>query len=246
MPSPSEIFRNDEEGNTKPSNPKDAVGSRKVGLSNLPMPPLFEAAAALTEGSLKYGRHNYRDVGVRASVYFDAAFRHLGAWWEGEDVDPDSGISHVTKAIAGLLVLRDSMLTDNWTDDRPPRPEQGFIADMNEVVGDLIDARPDPVPPFTELSGERELGYGAPDSYVVEVSLPDGAGERWVELVSDIPTAPKAQAIAEDYYQSEYARDRAVRVVGVCPVFERSRNGVTRATGEVTTEIHSLLFPESD
>jgi hypothetical protein len=31
-----------------------------------------------------------------------------------------SGLSHIDKAIASLIVLRDSMLQGNWTDDRPP------------------------------------------------------------------------------------------------------------------------------
>ncbi|MCM0035904.1 MAG: DUF5664 domain-containing protein, partial [Burkholderiaceae bacterium] len=55
------------------------------------------------------------------SVYYDATIRHLFAWWEGEDLDPDSGMSHITKAIASLTVLRDSMIQGMSTDDRPPR-----------------------------------------------------------------------------------------------------------------------------
>ncbi|SVD92517.1 uncharacterized protein METZ01_LOCUS445371, partial [marine metagenome] len=29
------------------------------------------------EGAIKYGRHNYRIAGVRASVYIDATIGHL-------------------------------------------------------------------------------------------------------------------------------------------------------------------------
>lgn len=136
--------------NTKPSNPKDAVGSRKAGLSCVPMPPLFEVGLALQEGARKYGRHNYRAIGVRGSVYFDAAMRHLSQWWEGEDLDPDSGVSHVSKAIAGLLVLRDSMIQDNWTDDRPPTAPCWWLNPMNDQASALVDRYPDPVPPHTE------------------------------------------------------------------------------------------------
>ena len=58
---------------TKLSNPKDMVGSRKVPLSTLPFRVLWRVGLAMLEGALKYGRHNYRAVGVRASVYFDGA-----------------------------------------------------------------------------------------------------------------------------------------------------------------------------
>lgn len=94
----------------KESNPKDALGCKKPPLSAVPMPVIFEIGTAMLEGACKYARHNYRAVGIRASVYFDALMRHMCAWWEGEDDDPDSGISHVTKALACLVVLRDAMI----------------------------------------------------------------------------------------------------------------------------------------
>jgi hypothetical protein len=130
----------------KQSNPKDVVGSTKVSFSKLPTPVLAEAAVAMTEG-VKYGRHNYRAVGVRASVYYDAAWRHLAAWWEGEDVDPDSGLSHVTKAITSLMVLRDSMIRSNWQDDRPPKT-LGFIPIANESTVAVLNRIKDPQPEF--------------------------------------------------------------------------------------------------
>jgi hypothetical protein len=123
----------------KLSNPKDSVGIRKAPLSCVPGPVLFELGAAMLEGARKYGRHNYRDAGVLASVYFDAAMRHLWAWWEGEDIDPDSGLSHVAKAMACLAILRDSARTGNWNDDRPPRARDGWVQEVNAQAGALID-----------------------------------------------------------------------------------------------------------
>jgi hypothetical protein len=135
----------------KPSNPKDSVGIKKTPLSVLPAQVLMESAVALFEGDRKYGRGNYRAIGVRASVYYDACMRHLMAWYEGQDIDEESGLSHVTKAIAGLMVLRDSMMNDNWTDDRPIRVKNpNFITELNKKTGDLIDKYPNPVKPYTE------------------------------------------------------------------------------------------------
>jgi hypothetical protein len=106
---------------TPAENPKDVIGSKKLLFSVLPWRVLIGVALAMLEGAVKYGRFNYRASGVRASVYFDATVgRHLTQWWEGEDIDADSGRHHIEKAIASLMVLRDSMLQGNFIDDRPP------------------------------------------------------------------------------------------------------------------------------
>ncbi|MCK1741362.1 hypothetical protein IVA80_10920 [Bradyrhizobium sp. 139] len=135
----------------KPSNPKDAFGIRKVPVSPIPAPVLGEVGLAMMEGALKYGRHNYRVIGVRASVYYDAVMsRHMPAWWEGQDNDPDSGLSHVTKAIASLVVLRDAMMRGNWEDDRPPRSDDKWIEELNAKAVALLEKYPDPKKPYTE------------------------------------------------------------------------------------------------
>lgn len=132
---------------TKPSNPKDLVGPGKAPLSALPIRVLWRLGLGMLEGACKYGRHNYRAVGVRASIYFDATCRHLFGWWEGEDDDPDSAakLSHIDKAIVSLMVLRDSMLGGNWVDDRPPRAP----VDFNELHAEaqrIIDQHKDKNP----------------------------------------------------------------------------------------------------
>lgn len=130
--------------NVKESNPKDTVGTKRVPFSTLPIRPAAEVGLAMLEGALKYGRHNYRAIGVRSSVYYDACLRHLTAWWEGEDIDPDSGLPHVVKAIACLFVLRDSQLIGNVVDDRPPSHESGWQQELNLLAGKLIDKYPNP------------------------------------------------------------------------------------------------------
>ncbi len=141
-----------EQEKKKESNPKDVVGSKKVSLAVLSFQVLWQIALGMMEGALKYGRHNYRVSGVRASVYFDATMRHLGRWFEGEDIDPDSGLSHITKAMTSLHVLLDSMLQGNWVDDRPPRASNQSWADAgNNGVLVLLQKYPNPVPAFTQV-----------------------------------------------------------------------------------------------
>lgn len=136
---------------TKVSNPKDRVGTKKVPLSTVSANVIMEVGLAMLEGARKYGRFNYRVAGVLASVYYDAAMRHLMAFYEGQDIDPDSGLSHITKAIACLTVLRDAQINEMWVDDRPPKlKNQNWINDLNKKAGEIIDRYPDSVPPFTE------------------------------------------------------------------------------------------------
>jgi len=106
----------------------------------------------MLEGAAKYGRHNYRVVGVQSSVYYDATMRHLMDWWEGVDIDPDSGLHHITKAIASLVVLRDAMIQGMITDDRPPRSRE-FYAHLNAKAGEILDRHADKAPRhYTEVS----------------------------------------------------------------------------------------------
>lgn len=126
----------------KATNPKDCVGTKKVPFSPIPANVTAEVGLAMLEGARKYGRHNYRVSGVSASVYYDAAMRHLAQWWEGEDIDKDSGLPHVVKAIACLYVLRDAASRGMLTDDRPP-VSKSWMAKLNNGAEAIVDKYPD-------------------------------------------------------------------------------------------------------
>lgn len=146
----------------KDTNPKDAVGVRKWRqYCTVPITIIWELGVAMLEGARKYGRHNYRVAGVRASVYIDAAKGHIDSWWEGEDIDADSGLSHITKAMASLAVLRDAMINDMVTDDRPPKVKNfdQLKERLGKVVGEIMERHPDAKEPFTEL-GQQAVRSG--------------------------------------------------------------------------------------
>ena len=157
---------------SKDTNPKDALGVRKVPIHCVSCAVIMEMGLGMMEGGRKYGTHNYRSMGVLASVYYDAAVRHLFSWWEGEDIDPDSGLSHITKAMSCLSVLRDSMLMENWKDDRPIRLPKGLdIGRLNAKASEIIDRHPEPKEPFIELNQEKN-NEEASDSLCV-ADVPD-------------------------------------------------------------------------
>jgi hypothetical protein len=147
---------------TKPSNPKDSLGIKKVPFHVIPQQVLGEIGLALMEGGRKYGEYNWRAPGgVRASVYFDAAFRHLSAFWDGTEIDPDSGLPHIVKAITCLIVLRDAQLNGMCEDDRPIKAaNQDWQARLNELAAGLIEKYPESKLPFTEKTHGKSLDQG--------------------------------------------------------------------------------------
>jgi hypothetical protein len=133
-------------------NPKDLIGRRKAGMSMVPACVLAEIGVAIFEGGSKYGAFNYRATKISASVYYDATLRHLMSWWEGEDIDPDCGLSHVTKAISALVVLRDAMIQGMLIDDRPPRSEPFYPA-LNAAAANIVDRYADRNPVHYTING---------------------------------------------------------------------------------------------
>ena len=139
---------------TKDTNPKDAIGASKAPFSTVSAAVVSEIGLAMLEGALKYGRHNYRVFGVRSSVYYDAAKRHLESYWEGEDIDPDSKLLHLSKAMASLAVLLDATLSGMVNDDRPPRTlPKGWLRRRNAIAAKMIAAfKGDVRAPYTEVA----------------------------------------------------------------------------------------------
>jgi len=113
----------------KMTNPKQLVGDTKCPLALVPDTISAEVAMAFLEGALKYGRFNWRVMGVRASTYKSAAERHLAKWWNGEDRDPKTHVKHLASAMACLGILLDAAVCDQLNDDRPPAAPLGELFD---------------------------------------------------------------------------------------------------------------------
>ena len=77
-------------------------GKPPMGL--LPWPALWDVARVLAFGAKKYAAHNWKK-GMDWSRMYDAALRHLSAFIEGENDDPESGLPHLAHANCCLLFL---------------------------------------------------------------------------------------------------------------------------------------------
>lgn len=118
-------------------NPKDLIGSGKVPLHLWPTTATAAGSIALLNGALKYGRSNWRAIGVRASIYVDACQRHLMAWFEGNECD-EEGVPHLSAALACLAILVDCQAAGKLRDDRQfPGGHSEFMDEMTKKVAHL-------------------------------------------------------------------------------------------------------------
>jgi hypothetical protein len=79
-----------------------------------------EVVKVMTFGAKKYGMYNYLSKGgLSFSRFFSAAFRHITAWWKGEDIDPESGLHHLAHAGCCILMVLEYVLRNIGKDDRP-------------------------------------------------------------------------------------------------------------------------------
>ena len=109
-------------------NPKDALGAAKVPLSLVPPSAVIHCAEAFRNGAEKYGPYNWREKDVKASIYVDAALRHIYSWFDGEECAQDSGVHHLGHAMACLAILIDAYETKGLEVDIPS--EKGVAADL--------------------------------------------------------------------------------------------------------------------
>lgn len=89
----------------------------KVPLELLPFESLIEVGKVLAFGAQKYGRYNWRQ-GMEWTRLVGAILRHLFAWMQGEEKDPESGLSHLAHAGCGILFLLAYELKTIGSDDR--------------------------------------------------------------------------------------------------------------------------------
>lgn len=96
----------------------------KVRMELLP-PEMIEATAAvLTFGAKKYAERNW-EKGLSWSRCFGALMRHMWAWWAGQNVDPETGYSHLWHASCCLAFLIAYEQRGSGEDDRPSAIRSG-------------------------------------------------------------------------------------------------------------------------
>lgn len=91
-------------------------GSKAQRYDLIPWEAVGQIAEIYEFGSRKYADHNWRK-GYDWSLSYAALQRHLAAFWEGENNDPESGLPHMAHAgwhcLALLTFMREHPELDN-------------------------------------------------------------------------------------------------------------------------------------
>ena len=92
---------------------------------------------ALMFGEKKYSRHNYK-TGFKNTRLTAAALRHIMAYQDGEDNDPESGISHLAHAMVALGMLLDNKANVNAKTSIGQTPLYYAVKEGNKNVVELL------------------------------------------------------------------------------------------------------------
>jgi hypothetical protein len=89
----------------------------KDPLELLPFIALRDVSKVLAFGAKKYAPNNWRK-GMRWTRPIGAALRHAFSWLAGEDLDPETGLSHLSHMACEVLFALEYVLTGMGEDDR--------------------------------------------------------------------------------------------------------------------------------
>jgi hypothetical protein len=161
------------------NDPKGHAGSLKTPLGLIPPSAMEQVAWAHKLGADKYGPWNWRKTGVCASTYVNAILRHLNAWRDGEDLDPESGFSHLAHIACSCNILMDAAAVGKLQDDRNKLPTNGEDEEDSPLNG-MTDEEFDRI--IASLRGDLE-------DFGFELSIDD---------VPEPDTAPEYRILKED------------------------------------------------
>lgn len=104
--------------------------SNKPRPALLPPLALLSISKVLAHGAEKYDAENWAKT-PSLRRYADAALRHILAWLAGEDIDPESGMTHIAEAMCSLLFIEE--LQQRGFDEIDDR----FSSDTDKVIKTL-------------------------------------------------------------------------------------------------------------
>ena len=93
--------------------------SEKPKLHLLPPKAITEVGKVLTFGAAKYDPENWKKVPDLQNRYTSAALRHIFAHMDGEELDPETNLSHLAHAMCCLLFKLEIELEERAKKERP-------------------------------------------------------------------------------------------------------------------------------
>ena len=130
----------------------------KPALSLVPLSSLEDCARVFDYGRKKYAAWNWAK-GMEWSIPYECLLRHMAAWFNGEDNDPESGLPHLGHAMCNLVMLSTFARTYREGDDRPVQWLNVDPAKALDMVSMPPPAEPmptDELPPDMAALQERQ------------------------------------------------------------------------------------------
>lgn len=97
-----------------------AKGRKLARFDLVPPSPLWQLAEHYGKGSKKYADRNW-EGGYDWSLSYDALCRHLNQFWQGEDIDEETGSLHIIAVAWHAFALAEFYRTHPEKDNRPDR-----------------------------------------------------------------------------------------------------------------------------
>ena len=95
--------------------------SEKPKMNLLPPKAIVEISKVLTFGAEKYDAENWRKLDDLQNRYTAGALRHIFAHMDGEDLDPETNLSHLAHAMCCLLFKLEIELENAKIEEEKPR-----------------------------------------------------------------------------------------------------------------------------
>ena len=95
--------------------------SEKPKMNLLPPKAIVEISKVLTFGAAKYDAENWRKLDDLQNRYTAGALRHIFAHMDGEELDPETNLSHLAHAMCCLLFKLEIELENGKSEEEKPR-----------------------------------------------------------------------------------------------------------------------------
>jgi len=125
--------RSESGSNQDLSNPQEAArfDKGKLRMELVPSVAMEALAAIFGNGADKYGDFNWQK-GLPWLQPYASCMRHLLAWWEGEDLDQESGQPHIYHAMANLVMIAEYMKKGKGRDNRLYLKEREWLREKEK------------------------------------------------------------------------------------------------------------------
>lgn len=164
-------------------------GKNRIGL--VPTELTKEVGKVMSYGASKYSSDNWRK-GLPWMGVIDSLERHLLAFKEGEDIDPESGLLHLGHMGCNIAFLLNYMKTHPELDDRPHTKR-----DLPKIGCDLDDCIISWIKPWCE-----KFGHDIPEdwyfSYNTYENFKTLEGNQLNDFYSNLPAKVKPSEIPFD------------------------------------------------